>query len=424
MRKKTLLAALVVANFATACMGLPLTGEGGKLSASNIAPLLFTIMAALLFFSSRASLDRRLVGFLLAFNLGCLASFVLFLLRFGWDPNFPVLLFQDLEIVFCMLLWWYGRHEPEQFFRAVRAGIYCSIPVLVVFAWIDTHNHLPWIAFGMDDKSQAAVLLCCEAYVLIRFCGGGLDRLVGVALYLATFLTVSRMPVFFFPAIFFALCRGSRFAPVVALGVVGLASAAFMAWGEAIKELVFVYDRLSSVTAVTEADSTTAHLQLLQTALQIKLSDPLTFLFGIGPGNFSKALMSFPVSLDQLQATDPELVAYAFEGRAPLHSMTTQMLLDYNLVFFLAFACGVLQALHYLLRRRNLADLAYFGGLSLAALFYSLHNKPYFFLVTVASAVLSVNETDQPLLHANDTKAPMIEKSKPQVSPISVHMIG
>lgn len=424
MRKKTLLAALVVANFATACMGLPLAGEGGKFSGSNIAPVLFTVMAGLLFFSSRASLDRRLVGFLLAFNLGCLASFTLFLMRFGWDPNFPVLLFQDLEIVFCMLLWWYGRQEPEQFWRAVRAGIYASVPILIAFAYVDIHNKIPWIAFGMDDKSQAAVLLCCEAYILIRFCGGRLDRILGIVLYLATFLTVSRMPVFFFPAIFLALCRGSPLAPLIAATVTGLAGIALMAWGDAIKELVLIYDRLSSVSAVTEANSTTAHLQLLQTALQIKLSDPLTFLLGIGPGNFSHALMSFPVSLEQLQAADPELVAYAFEGRAPLHSMLTQMLLDYNLVFFLAFACAVLQALRYVLRRRSLADLGYFGGLLLAAMFYSLHNKPYFFLVAVTSAVLSLNESDQALLHATATKAPMIENSRPQVSPISVHMTG
>src|ERR1700722_2627558 len=129
---------------------------------------------------------------------------------FGWDPNFPVLFFQNLEIVFCALLWWYGRSEPGQFRRAVRAGILCSIPVLAFFAWDDTHASLPWVAFGMDDKSQAAVMLCCEAYFLIRFFGRGLARLLGVALFLATFLTVSRMPVFFFPPIFLALCRGSR----------------------------------------------------------------------------------------------------------------------------------------------------------------------------------------------------------------------
>ena len=375
MRKGTLLATLVVANFATACMGLPLTGEGGKFAVANIGPIVFSALAGLLFFSTGASVDRRLAAFLLVFNLGCFASFALFMVRFGWDPNFPVLLFQDLEIVFCALLWWYGRSEPAQFRRAVRAGILCSIPVLAFFAWDDTHARLPWVAFGMDDKSQAAVLLCCEAYILIRFFGSGLDRLLGVALYLATFLTVSRMPVFFFPPIFLALCRGSRWAPVGAVIGVALVSVVLAKWGETIKELILVYDRLSSVSTVATDDSTTAHLLLLQSALRIKLSDPLTFLLGIGPGNFSNALMSFPVSLTELQASDPEVVAYAFEGRAPLHSMTAQILLDYNLAVFLAYVCAVMQACRYLLRRRNVTDLAFFAALVLAASFYSLDRK-------------------------------------------------
>jgi hypothetical protein len=424
MRKKTLLATLVVANFATACMGLPLTGEGGKFSASNIGPMVFTAIAGMLFFSTGSVVDRRLLAFLLLFNLGCFASFIVFMLRFSWDPNFPVLMFQDLEIIFCMLLWWYGRGEPQQFSRAVRAGILCSIPVLAYFAWDDTHARLPWLAFGMDDKSQAAVLLCCESYILIRFFGGPLDRILGVGLYLATFLTVSRLPVFFLLPVFLAKCRGSRYAPVGAVITLVLVGAALLEWGDAIKEFILVYDRLSSVSTDAPDDSTTAHLLLLQSAMEIKLSDPLTFLLGIGPGNFSKALMSFPVSLSELQASDPEVVAYAFAGRAPLHSMTAQILLDYNFAVFLAYVCGALQVFRYLWRRRIVADLAFFMALALAASFYSLHNKPYFFLMAATAALLNVNEADQLLSQETQTNAEMIEIKRPLPKPIRVHMTG
>jgi hypothetical protein len=424
MRKGTLLATLVVANFATACMGVPLTGEGGKFSASNIGPVLFTALAGLLYFSTGSTLDRRLLACLLIFNLGCCASFILFMLRFGWEPNFPVLMFQNVELVFCMLLWWYGRSEPQQFGRAVRAGILCSVPALVCFAWNDSHARMPWIAFGMDDKSQAAVLLCCEAYILIRFCGRISDRILGVVLYLATFLTVSRLPVFFALPVFLALCRGSRYAPVGAVVAATLVGIAFAEWGETIKELILVYDRLSSVSTPGSDDSTTAHLLLLKSALEIKLADPLTFLFGIGPGNFSKALMSFPVSLAELRATDPELVVAAFEGRAPLHSMTAQMLLDYNFVVFLAYVCAMLLVCRYLWRRRIFADLTFFAALALAASFYSLHNKPYFFLMVVAAAVLNLNECDQLLCQETDTNEAMTETSSPLATPIKVHMSG
>ncbi|MDB6087308.1 MAG: hypothetical protein JWN85_92 [Gammaproteobacteria bacterium] len=392
MRKSGVLAALVVMTFMTAGMGLPLLGEGGKFSASNIMPVVFTAIAAVFFFRARNAVDRRLLWSLLLFNVACFTSFVLFLARFAWDPNFFVLLFQDLSILFCVLLWWYADDNPAEFRRAVRAGIFWSLPVAAVFAWYDSHTGAPWLSFGMDDKSQAAVLMACEAYILIRFFGGKLDRVVGVGLYVATYLTVSRLPVFFLPAILLALMRGSRYAAAITTVGVCLVVSALVIAGDAIKAIFGVYDRLASVEAVTDSGSTSAHLLLLKTALQIKFSDPMAFLFGIGPGNFSKALTSFPVSVAEIEAIDPQLVAFAREGKAPLHSMPMQILLDYTPVVFFLFVYFVLRVFRFLARRRNLADLTFFFGFLAASTFYSLHNKPYFYLVATTAALLILQE--------------------------------
>ena len=388
MRSARLLGCLLVLTFMTASMGLPLTGEGGKFSASNIMPVLFVLLAGVLFFRTRRHLDRRLVMAFLAFNLACCLSFIIFLVRYSWDPNFAVLFFQDVELIFCALLWWFGRNYPEEFRSAVRTGIYCSIPVYVAFALYDKHTEAPWFSFGMDDKSHSAVLMCCEAYVLIRFFGSKLDRLVALGLYVATYMTISRLPVFFLPAIILASMRGSRYAPVVTIVVTAAAAAIVVTYGDALSTVFAVYDRLSSVETVTGSDSTTAHLVLLKTALQIKFTDAWAFIFGTGPGNFSKALSSFPVSVAEIEALDPQLVAFAREGRAPLHSMPMQMLLDYPFVVFLLFVFYVMWALRWLLRRRIWADTAFFLGFLASATFYSLHNKPYFYLVTVAISLL------------------------------------
>ena len=388
MRNATLLGFLLVLNFMTASMGLPLLGEGGKFSASNVMPVVFVLTAGLLFFSARQHVDRRLVAAFLAFNLACCLSFVIFLLRYAWDPNFPVLFFQDVEVLFCMLLWWFARENPDEFRSAVHTGIYCSIPVYLAFAFYDRHTEALWFSFGMDDKSHSAVLMSCEAYVLIRFFGGKLDRLVAVGLYVATYLTISRLPVFFLPAIILASMRGSRYAPAVTIVATVVAVVLVITLGDTLRTVFAVYDRLSSVETVTGSDSTTAHVLLLETALKIKFSDPWAFVFGIGPGNFSKALGSFPVSAAQIEAIDPQLVAFAREGRAPLHSMPLQMLLDYAFVVFLLFVYSVLWALRWLLRRKVLPDTVFFLGFMAAATFYSLHNKPYFYLVVITVAVL------------------------------------
>jgi hypothetical protein len=46
----------------------------------------------------------------------------------------------------------------------------------------------------------------------------------------------------------------------------------------------------------------------------------------------------------------------------------------------------------FLIRRRNLTDLAFGAGFFLASCFYSLHNKPYFYLYLVTVALLIATE--------------------------------
>src|SRR5215469_11158033 len=151
MRKLSFLGLLLVANFATANMGLPLGGEGGKFSISNIAPLLFIASALPLYMAQRKTVDRRIIWFFLVFNATSLLSFGIFLIRFRWEPNFLVLSFQNAAILFCLLLAWYGEWEPEDFYRAVRAGIYCSLLSIALWGWHDFVTARFQYSFGMDD---------------------------------------------------------------------------------------------------------------------------------------------------------------------------------------------------------------------------------------------------------------------------------
>lgn len=391
MRKSTLLALLLAVVFITAGMGQPLV-EDGKLAISNLTPLPFIAAAALLFFSRRESIDAGLAWFLLLFNLSCLASFLIFLVKYGWAPNLPVLLFEDVEIAFCLLLWWFGTESPEAFRAAVKMGILASIPVSVAYGLHDLHSGSYWFSDGMDDKSQGAVLLCGEAYVLIRFFGGKLGRLSGAALYVASFLTISRLPAFFLPAILLGLMRRSRLGAVIALCAAGGAMYMVVAADNVVQETFLVYNRVSSVQAITGADSTEAHLELLKAALEIKFTQPLAFIFGTGPDNFSKALTLMPDAVDKLEGLDPQLVAYARLGKAPLHSTPMQILLDYNIAISLLFVFFLVRTFRFLILRRNLTDLAFACGFLLASSFYSLHNKPYFYLYVTSVALLIVTE--------------------------------
>jgi hypothetical protein len=393
MRNSSALGLLTSVNFMTASMGLPLGGEGGKFSGSNLAPVIFCAVAGVLFLADRRRVDKRVIWFFLAFNAAALLSFVIFLLRFRWDPNLPVLLFQDAELLFCLLLLWYGKENPAAFRDAVRAGIYSSFVVLAYYGWQDLQNRgLQW-SLGMDDKSHTAVLLCCEAYILIRFFGSKLDYLAAFALVTLSLLTISREPIFLIPGVLLAVSARSRYGMALTVLLACGVGVAFATYGEDLVSVFTVFDRLTSVDRVAGEGSTVVHFLLLKSALVVKFSDPWCFFFGIGPGNFAKSLATFQFFLPEIQAVDPALAEAALEGSAaPMHSVPVSLLLDMNIVFVVLCLYLLLKAVRYLLRPGNLVDLAFVVCLLAASMFYSLHNKPYIYLIVTTLMLLIKNE--------------------------------
>jgi hypothetical protein len=303
--------------------------------------------------------------------------------RSDWAPNFVVLLFQNLQVLFCILLIWYARRDFDELKAVVRFGILSSAVITAFFALRNVREGSIFL-FGMDDKTHAAVLLCMQAYVLVRYIDRPMDCLVGLALYVASFLTISRLPIFFLPAILLALMSRSRGGVALAGLAACVIAVLLVTAGDAVMKVFGVLERLSSVEAITGEGSTRAHMLLLQIALDMKLSDPWTFFFGIGPNNFSQALASDAEAIALMQSVDPAVAAYAFEGRAPLHSTLMQLLLDYNLVVFLLIVYVLLRIAARLLRDHAYVELVFLAGLAMAGVFYTLHNKPYFFVYATA----------------------------------------
>jgi hypothetical protein len=391
MRKVSPLGILVFLNFATAGLGQGLLGEEGKLSISNLTPVLFVLFAAPSFLVDVKTVRRQTLALFLFFNVCAMASFLLFMFRFGWMPNFPVLAFQDVEFIFALLLVWYARHNYEEFFRVAKAGMICCALLAV---WYGVHQFnapsvekLKIITFGMDDKSQAAVLFCCFSYILLRFYDGFLARAFAAGFLAMSMMTLSRLPAVFLPVLLLTLSVRTRYGWVVASMTVCVITVALLTYGDTLTAIFKALDRLTSVAAVAGDNATSAHLLLIRSALEMKFNDLSAFFFGTGPGNFSKALTSFPIDIHELQGLDPALVEDARVGRAPMHSTPVSLLLDYNIVVFGMLIYLGLKAVRYLLNTRHLLDLLFFATLLGASLFYSLHNKPYFFLAITTIAI-------------------------------------
>ncbi len=396
IRLLSLLGLLAFLNYATMGLGTPITGEDGKLSISNITPLLFMIIAGSWYLLAVRAVPRSVVAFLGAFNVCALISFGIYMLRYGWAPNVMVWLFQDVEIISSLLLFQYARDNPQEFLRIVRSGIFCSAAISAAYG---LHHFIYEAAdfrrfhilnFSMDDKSQAAVLFCCQAYLLLRLYRGKLERLVAGGLLAMSLMTLSRLPLAFVPVLCVALAVRTRYGwLLIATSVCAIAGLLVIA-GDEIVDVFKIVDRLSSVTSATGDQSTSAHLLLIETALQMKFSSLTALIFGIGPGNFSHALTSFSVDLTRLEAVDPQLVVEARIGRAPMHSTPVSLLLDYNIAILFLLFFLFLRALRFLLAQRNYLDFTFVMSLVAASMFYSVHNKPYVFLtVATLAAVLA-----------------------------------
>jgi hypothetical protein len=390
LRKLSPLGVLAFANFATAGLGQSMFGEEGKLSISNLAPVMFILIAAPCYLAEVKTVSRQIVTIFLFFNVCALASFVLFMFRFGWMPNAPVLGFQDVEFIFALLLVWYARHNYEEFFAVAKAGM-CCCALLAVWYGITQFQKpekgLKILTFGMDDKSQAAVLFCCLSYILLRFYDGWIARGFAAGLLAMSMMTLSRLPAVFLPVLLLTLSVRTRYGWMLASAAVVGVAAALIAYGDTLTTVFAALDRLSSVQQVAGDNATSAHLLLIRAALEMKFDDLLTFFFGSGPGNFSKALTSFPIDIHELQGLDPALVADAQVGRAPMHSTPISLLLDYNILVFGMLVYLGLKALRHLFITGHRLDLLFFVTLLSASLFYSLHNKPYFFLAITTVAI-------------------------------------
>jgi hypothetical protein len=399
MRRVSALGILAFANFATCGLGQAIMGEEGKLSISNLAPVAFILIAAPCFLADVKTIRRPTMGLFLLFNACALLSFVLFMFRFGWTPNVAVLGFQDVEFIFVLLLVWYARRNYEEFFRVAKAGIIGCMLLAIWYGIGQSHNpgaaKLTIITFGMDDKSQAAVLFCCMSYIMLRYYDGFLARAGAAGLFGMSMMTLSRLPAVFLPVLLVTLSKRTRYGWIVATATVSVVAAALVLYGDALTTIFKALDRLTSVNAVAGDNATSAHLMLIKSALEMKFDDLMALFFGTGPGNFSKALTSFPIDIGELQALDPALVADARIGRAPMHSTPVSLLLDYNIVIFGLLVFLAMRGVRYLLKTRHNLDLLFFASLFSASMFYSLHNKPYFFLAIVTVAIATLGPLEE-----------------------------
>jgi len=283
----------------------------------------------------------------------------------------------------------------------VAEGVRRSIPpaaaVLLVTGVLERTEGAPFISFGFDDNSHAAVAACFLAFASLRFLRTPLRLILAIAFFAAALLTYSRMPFFFAPflAIAFAVeYRRLRAEATEAWHVFGahllvLAAVAIpVVLARNAAEHFTVFERVLAPGEFTIA-STTAHIELLSLGAQLKVDNVWNMLLGVTPGGFAATAVASDIDLTTFAVRDPIAYQAMLDGWAPLHSSLGSVLLEFPAWVAVVFVVVVVLTFVRLLRRREWVMAAFLVGLMAATTLYSSHNEIYFVVSLAVSIAMA-----------------------------------
>jgi len=245
------------------------------------------------------------------------------------------------------------------------------------------------VRFGFDDKSHAAIFLCFYAFFsLLVFESRG--YIFSLIFWLLAAVTISRMPYVFLPFLLFSV--GVRFVRdfprlrlqvfITALSLVALTIMMLVTFVDT--EYFSGMKRALEVFTDSDSDhgSTLAHTLLLKYALTLKFENIGNILFGIGPGGFGETLLSSAINYSDLSVVDPSFVQFAALGAAPIHSTYAAIFTEFPIWIFLIYMYFNLKMVYNHLLHKNYILLSFCLPFFVSILYYSAHNKPYFWIVS------------------------------------------
>ncbi|MGI9822620.1 hypothetical protein [Agromyces sp. Marseille-Q5079] len=270
--------------------------------------------------------------------------------------------------------------------RGFRWAIPIALVYLVIQLGIDLGSGTDRRRLGFDDKSHASVYACFLAFASLRFLRGRLRLVISLAFFVMAFLTISRLPFVFAPVYVLAFLVEYRKVRAEARTPLDVYFAHLTLAGTILTPLVLAaraagffrsFERVFDSGDFTNA-STTAHLLLIQYAVELKLENLGNFLLGITPGGFAGVLYRSRIDVSQFASTDPPGYEKMMEGTAPMHSSLGSILLEFPIWVSVLYLVLVGWAVVRLYRNREWVMLWFLIGFFAATLFYSSQTELYF----------------------------------------------
>ncbi|MNN31580.1 hypothetical protein D3C81_1452730 [compost metagenome] len=109
----------------------------------------------------------------------------------------------------------------------------------------------------------------------------------------------------------------------------------------------------------------------------------------MSPGSFADILIRSDIDYLDLASIDPEFITHARNSTAPIHSTHAAVLVESPLPALIAYIAIIILITKKNILRKN-HELLLFGiPLFISIMFYSAHNKFYFFVIILFILLLS-----------------------------------
>ena len=400
-----LLSLTIFLSVVSAAFGKPLY-DGGKIALSNLVQIVFCLV--LFSYRPRLTLGQGAVLAVMIITTIMSSAYTFFNFSFFGKPIILIFMLISLVYVFSFCnIAKIANIGIWDIARPIRLAIYACALIYPLF-FVQEVLQADGVSLGMDDKSHSSIYLGFLAFLSIRFVRKG-KLLFCLYFFFISLLSISRLAFVFAPFLLLMILmhlfsESSSGGKVKAFLLIGILAAAGASLIVEHPEYFQVFERVSSAEAIAESDSSLAHKLLLDKGIELKFSDLGLLILGTSPGSFADILVRSTVSYSELRALDPKFIEFAWEGRAPIHSTHMAFFVEYSIFVFAIYAGYMAWLAWRLVRRRDITLALFMIPFCLSTLFYSSHNKFYFFVIfVVVEMILRSPKTDPAILCRRDT---------------------
>ncbi|HAR1427710.1 hypothetical protein ABXM06_10920 [Enterococcus faecium] len=388
-----------------------LTGNvrlAGRMAMSNVFQIMgFVIILPVALKYLRNKDYIFIIGYILSSLFANLYVFSRYLVK----PNITHFIFFLINIFTIIFFLRYSEKVKEVKFliTTYKVGILILIVYLlfqmVVEYFIEHHGYL---SFGFDDKSHAVMICSFGAFFCLRWFKSIFRYILSAVFVILSLLTASKLAIVFvlFWGIALFLTR-KQLSRIIRNNTDGLGLLRFYISVLLLISIIFgllfffyknsdsfyIFDRLrdDNLSSGEISGSTESHLLLIWYGLESKFKDIVTFLFGIGPGNFSNFIFSNMSNIDysKFQFLDPTGFVAISQGRMPMHSVHFSILSEFPIFIFVSYVWLFVSILKESICKKEYIMVLFFLSFIITTTFYSTHNEMIYYFIVLYFVITS-----------------------------------